>query len=102
MQLRTLRNNGSVGPINFYCGPTAVPRGKPPNPAAARHFGGGAVPASYPLAVDIEPVIAALPGNFSADEVPIIERMLRELNGTIPDAQMVEEIALALAVHRRR
>jgi hypothetical protein len=25
-----------------------------------------------------------------------------DLNGTIPDAQMVEEIALALAVHRRR
>jgi hypothetical protein len=52
--------------------------------------------------VDIEAVIAALPGSFSADEVVIIERMLRELNGTIPDAQMVEEIALALAVHRRR
>jgi hypothetical protein len=28
--------------------------------------------------------------------------MLRDLNGFIPDAQMVEEIALALAVHRRR
>ena len=52
--------------------------------------------------MDIEPVIDALAGNFSADEVVIIERMLRELNGTIPDAQMVEEIALALAVHRRR
>ncbi len=52
--------------------------------------------------MDIEPVINALAGTFSADEVAIIERMLRELNGTIPDAQMVEEIALALAVHRRR
>ncbi len=52
--------------------------------------------------MDIEPVIDALAGSFSADEVPIIERMLRELNGTIPDTQMVEEIALALAVHRRR
>jgi hypothetical protein len=55
-----------------------------------------------PQVVDIEPVIDALAGTFSADEVAIIERMLRELNGTIPDAQMVEEIALALAVHRRR
>ncbi len=61
-----------------------------------------AAPAPYPLTVDIEPVIDALAGTFNADEVPIIERMLRDLNGTIPDAQMVEEIALALAVHRRR
>ncbi len=52
--------------------------------------------------MDIEPVIDALASTFSADEVPIIERMLRDLNGTIPDTQMVEEIALALAVHRRR
>ncbi len=47
-------------------------------------------------------MIAALGTHYDADEVVIIERMLRELNGTIPDAQMVEEIALALAVHRRR
>jgi hypothetical protein len=46
--------------------------------------------------------IDALASTFSADEVAIIERMLRDLNGTIPDAQMVEEIALALAIHRRR
>jgi hypothetical protein len=52
--------------------------------------------------VRIEPVIDALAGTFNADEVVIIERMLRDLNGTIPDAQMIEEIALALAVHRRR
>ncbi len=56
----------------------------------------------YPSTVDIEPVIDALAGIFSADEVVIIERMLRDLNGTSPDSQMVEEIALALAVHRRR
>ncbi len=56
----------------------------------------------YPSAVDIEPVIDALGSNFSADEATIIEGLLRELNGTMPDAQMIEEIALALAVHRRR
>jgi hypothetical protein len=74
--------------------------------AAERHWWRAALLAGrscvLPLAVDIEAVIAALPGSFSADEVTIIERMLRELNGTIADAQMVEEIALALAVHRRR
>ncbi len=58
--------------------------------------------APYPQVVDIDPVIDALAGTFSTDEVVIIERMLRELNGTIPDAQMVEEIALALTIHRRR
>ena len=46
--------------------------------------------------------IDALNTSFSADEVTIIERMLRDLNGTIPDAQMVEEIGLAIAIHRRR
>lgn len=55
--------------------------------------------ASYPQAVDIDPVIDALAGTFSADEVIIIERMLRELNGTIPDKQLIEEIGLALAIH---
>jgi hypothetical protein len=55
--------------------------------------------ASYPQAVDIAPVIDALAGTFSADEVIIIERMLRELNGTIPDKQLIEEIGLALAIH---
>jgi hypothetical protein len=52
--------------------------------------------------VRIEPVIDALAGTFNADEATIIEGLLRDLNGTIPDAQMIEEIALALAVHRRR
>jgi hypothetical protein len=52
--------------------------------------------------LNIDAVIAALGGRYDADEAEVIERMLRDLNGTIPDAQMVEEIALALAVHRRR
>ena len=51
--------------------------------------------------MDIEPVIDALAGHFNADEVAIIERVLREYGGTMPDAQVIEEAALALAIHRR-
>lgn len=46
-------------------------------------------------------MIAALGDSFDADEAAIIERMLREYGGTIPDAQLIEEIGLALAVHRQ-
>jgi hypothetical protein len=52
--------------------------------------------------VNIEAVIEALGSRFDADEVVIIETMLRELGGTMPDRQMIEEIGLALAIHRRR
>ena len=31
----------------------------------------------------------------------VIERLLREYNHTIPDAQFVSEVGLALAIHRR-
>ena len=34
-------------------------------------------------------------------EEVIAERMLRELDGTVPYRQMIEEIGLALAIHRR-
>ena len=34
-------------------------------------------------------------------EAVIAERMLRDYGGTIPDAQLVEEIGLAIAIHRR-
>ena len=51
--------------------------------------------------MDIESVIAALGGRFDAAEVEVLERVLRESGGTIPDAQLIEEAALALAVYRR-
>ena len=51
--------------------------------------------------MNIEAVIAALGGRFDAEEVEVIERVLREYNGTVPDDQLVEEAALALAIHRR-
>ena len=51
--------------------------------------------------MDIEGVIEALGGRYDADEAAVIERMLREYGGTMPDAQLIEEAALALAIHRR-
>ena len=52
--------------------------------------------------VDIEAVIARLGEVFDADETAIAERMLREYGGTIPDKQLLSEIGLALAIHRRQ
>ena len=46
-------------------------------------------------------MIAALGGRFDAAEVEVIERVLRESGGTIPDSQLIEEIGLALAIWRR-
>jgi hypothetical protein len=51
--------------------------------------------------MDIEAVIAALDGHYTPAEAAIIERVLKEYGGTIPDKQLIEEIGLALAVHRR-
>ena len=51
--------------------------------------------------VNIEAVIEALGGRYDADETAVIERVLRQYNGTVPDAQLIEEAALALAILRR-
>ena len=51
--------------------------------------------------MDIEAVIAALGGHYSADEAEVIERVLRQYGGTIPDTQLIEEAGLALAIFRR-
>ena len=55
----------------------------------------------YPRCVNIEAVIAALGGRYDADETEVIERVLRDHGGTIPDKQLIEEASLALAIHRR-
>ena len=52
--------------------------------------------------MNVEAVIAALGTRFDPDEAAIAGWMLREYGGTIPDAQLVEEIGLALAIQRRR
>ncbi len=46
-------------------------------------------------------MIAALGGRFDADETDVIERVLREYGGTVPDQQLISEAALALAIFRR-
>lgn len=51
--------------------------------------------------VNIVAVIAALGGQYDADEVEVIKRVLREHGGTIPDDQLIEEAGLALAIHAR-
>jgi tellurite resistance protein len=51
--------------------------------------------------VNIEAVVAALGGRYDADEAEVIERVLRQYGGTIPDAQLIEEAGLALAIWRR-
>ena len=56
---------------------------------------------SYATAA-IEAVIARLGEVFDAGEAAIAERMLREYGGTIPDKQLLSEIGLALAIHRRQ
>ena len=57
--------------------------------------------AVYACPVDIDAVIAGLGTVFDADEAAIAERLLREYGGTIPDAQLLDEIGLAVAIHRR-
>ncbi len=52
--------------------------------------------------MDIEAVIAALGTRFTPEESALIEDMLRKYAGTAPDTQLLEEIGLALAIHRRR
>ena len=58
-------------------------------------------PADNRSKLDVDAVIAALGGRFDAAEVEVIERVLRESGGTIPDSQLIEEIGLALAIWRR-
>ena len=51
--------------------------------------------------VDVENVIAALGDRFDPAEAEIVERLLRKYGGTIPDRQLLDEIGLALAIHRQ-
>lgn len=46
--------------------------------------------------VNIEAVIEALGGRFDAEETAVIERVLRDHGGTVPDKQLIEEAALAI------
>ncbi len=46
-------------------------------------------------------LIESLGTVFDAEESAMVERLLRQYSGTIPDTQLVSEIGLALAIHRR-
>jgi hypothetical protein len=46
--------------------------------------------------VNIEAIIAALGGRYDAEEAAVIERVLREYGGTVPDRQLISEAALAI------
>lgn len=46
-------------------------------------------------------MIEALGGRYGAAEAEVIERVLRDHGGTVPDAQLISEAALALAIFRR-
>lgn len=52
--------------------------------------------------MNIEAVIAAMGSHHDADEAAVIKRVLREHGGAVPDEQLIEEIGLALAIHRRQ
>jgi hypothetical protein len=64
-------------------GPEAIVRIGPGIPKSERYRGSGAG------------------RRYDAEESVVIERLLREYNHTIPDAQLVPEVGLALAIHRR-
>ncbi len=51
--------------------------------------------------MDVDAVIARLGEVFDAEEAAIAERMLRDYAGTVPDKQLIGEIGLAIAIHRR-
>jgi hypothetical protein len=55
----------------------------------------------YHFRMDIEAVITALGTRFDADEAEVIEWVIRKYGETIPDEQLIEEAALALAIWRR-
>lgn len=53
--------------------------------------------------MNIDGVIAALgESSFSTDEAAIVEQMLSDNDGSIPEKQLLDEIALSIAIHRRR
>jgi len=51
--------------------------------------------------MNVEEVIAALHERFDPAEAAVIEAVLRRYAGTVPDARLLEEAALAIAIHRR-
>jgi len=55
----------------------------------------------HAVVVDIDQIVAALDQGLTLDEVALVEQMVSKYGRTIPVAQLREEIALAIAIHRR-
>ena len=51
--------------------------------------------------MDTELVVARLETRFTPEEAAIAELLLHDLSGCIQHAQLIEEIGLAIAIHRR-
>lgn len=51
--------------------------------------------------MNVAALIAALGSRFDAGEIEVVERVLRDYGGTVPDAHLISEAALALAIFRR-
>ena len=64
-------------------GPEAIVRFGPGIPKSERYRGSGAG------------------RRYDAEESVVTERLLREYYHTIPDAQLISKVGLALAIHRR-
>jgi len=66
-----------------------------------QHWFRDSIPNLYAAVTDIDFVIARLGSRLDAHETAIAERLLREFTGTVPDGQLIEEIGLAIAIHRQ-
>ena len=51
--------------------------------------------------MDAEAVIARIREILNEDEQPIAKRLICDYAATIPFKQLIEEIGLAIAIHRR-
>lgn len=52
--------------------------------------------------LEIAQLVELLAQGFDVEEAAITESMVGDLRGSVPVGQLVEEIGLAIAIHRRR
>ena len=52
-------------------------------------------PDPHTASMDVAAVIAALGDHFTAEEGAIAEQPLRQYEGAVPDAQLIQEVGLA-------
>jgi len=91
-----------AGELNCDRRGPAKAAGAPANIAPAPSATASAPTSLRDEGIDVGAVIAELDSRYHAPRAAIIERMLRQYAGTIPDKQLIEEIGLALAIHHAR